>query len=60
MPHRGDFIEGAGNQEQGDIGELQLGGHAPDSLRRWKDSLTHFIKQKLKTFKLDKFTWSFL
>ena len=25
MPHRGDFMEGAGNQEQGELGELQLG-----------------------------------
>ena len=25
MPHRGDFMEGAGNQEQGDFRELQIG-----------------------------------
>ena len=58
MPHRGDFMEGAGNQEQGDFRELQLGGHlgAPDSLRRWKQPFTHLIKEKPKTFKLDKLT----
>ena len=56
MPHRGDFMEGAGNQEQGDFRELQLGGHegAPDSLRRWKQLFTH--KEEPKTLKLDKFT----
>ena len=25
MPHRGDFMEGAGNQEQGDLGSSSLG-----------------------------------
>ena len=43
MPHRGDFMEGAGNQEQGDFRELQLGGHlgAPDSLRLLEGGSTH-------------------
>ena len=47
-----------GTRNRENWGSSSLGD--PDSLRRWKDSLTHFIKQKLKTFKLDKFTWSFL